>query len=53
MIVFRTAAEEHVVSVERLADTGEDLDEGDEAADDGSNGEAPDPGDVTKDAPEA
>ena len=53
VIVFRTAAEEHVVSVERLADTGEDLDEGDEAADDGSNGEAPDPGDVTKDAPEA
>jgi DNA gyrase subunit A len=48
VIVFRTAANEHVVSVERLADTGED--DTDEAADDvdgdvsGEGGEAPDSG---------
>ncbi|HEX3888038.1 MAG TPA: DNA gyrase C-terminal beta-propeller domain-containing protein, partial [Phenylobacterium sp.] len=37
--IFRTAADEHVVSVERLADTGED--EGEEAAE-GEAGDAPD-----------
>jgi DNA gyrase subunit A len=30
VIIFRTSEEEHVVSVERLADSGEDEDEGDE-----------------------
>jgi DNA gyrase subunit A len=44
VIIFRTSEEEHVVSVERLADTGED--EGDEAdAEDLAGGdEADDPG---------
>jgi DNA gyrase subunit A len=49
VIVFRTSAEEHVVSVERLADTGEDddaevtdetPDAGSEEPDDAGNGEA-------------
>jgi DNA gyrase subunit A len=40
VIVFRTAENEHVVSVERLADTGEDEAE-DEAAD-SANGDPPD-----------
>jgi DNA gyrase subunit A len=42
VIVFRTSEEEHVVSVERLADSGED-DGGDGEAD---AGEAPEPGDA-------
>jgi DNA gyrase subunit A len=46
VIVFRTAENEHVVSVERLADTGEDVIEGviDDAA---PGGEAPDAGPET------
>src|SRR6185437_3207827 len=47
VIVFRTSEQEHVVSVERLADAGEE--EEDEGQDDA---EAPD-GDVAPDAPEA
>jgi DNA gyrase subunit A len=43
VIVFRTAEDEHVVSVERLADTGED--DADEDAIDGGEAEAPDAGD--------
>ena len=37
MIIFRTSADEHVVSVERLADAGED-----EVEAAGDAGEAPD-----------
>jgi len=47
VIVFRTSEQEHVVSVERLADAGEE--EEDEGQDDA---EAPD-GDAAPDAPEA
>ena len=36
MIIFRTGADEHVISVERLADSGED-----EVEDAGPEGEAP------------
>jgi DNA gyrase subunit A len=39
VIVFRTAQDEHVVSVERLADTGED--DADDAEDDIADGESP------------
>jgi DNA gyrase subunit A len=41
--IFRTAADEHVVSVERLADTGED--ESDDIVDTGLEGEAGEAGD--------
>ncbi len=40
VIIFRTSADEHVVSVERLADTGED-DEVDVAVDEGAPDEGP------------
>ena len=46
VIVFRTSEEEHVVSVERLADAGEEEDVGQDDA------EAPE-GDTAPDAPEA
>jgi DNA gyrase subunit A len=44
--IFRTAADEHVVSVERLADTGEDEadDDGAEDATDGGEAEGPEAG---------
>jgi DNA gyrase subunit A len=45
--IFRTAPDEHVVSVERLADTGEDVD------DDGADGEAVGEGAPAPDTPEA
>ncbi|MBL8553426.1 MAG: DNA gyrase subunit A [Phenylobacterium sp.] len=40
VIIFRTSAEEHVVSVERLADTGEDEETGVEAGPEGGPDEA-------------
>ena len=39
VIIFRTSADEHVVSVERLADSGED-DEGDDAPEAGGEGDS-------------
>ncbi|MGZ6014151.1 MAG: DNA gyrase C-terminal beta-propeller domain-containing protein, partial [Phenylobacterium sp.] len=43
VIIFRTSEDEHVVSVERLADTGED--EADDTAGDDATGEGAAPGD--------
>jgi len=42
VIIFRTSEDEHVVSVERLADTGEDDAEAEAEGDAGEGGDAPD-----------